>query len=452
MTALLFSLCALAVSLLLSFASGRYLSPLLRLPTVSVYLLCGVLCGRFGLALLDEPSLQLFSPLSQLALYYICFSAGAELSLGTLLPHLRRILLATGGAFAACFVGTGMLFSLVSEAGTGLLPAAIEQLSLPCRRTLGGLAASILVTFSPAVSLAVVRELHAKGPLTAVMLGVTMLGDVLALLAFAVVKSLAHAACDAAPAASEGLLHSLAAIAASTLAGAAVGFGVGAALRAPNHATVPVLLLLASAAAAISGAHLSSTLHAALQALEPMLLCLTAGCFAVNTAGGAATPQDAEAEPLEQGLSRALSTSAPLVFLYFFTLSGAQLDVATLGASAGLAVLFGAARAGCIAAGVWLSGWGGVLGVPAAEGREIATPLLTLSLITQAGLSVGLAGEVGRRFGGWGRALETCLGSVVLLNQFAGPFCATFALKRAGEARKEAAKEPMEGEALLAAA
>ena len=58
-----------------------------------------------------------------------------------------------------------------------------------------------------------------------------------------------------------------------------------------------------------------------------------------------------------------------------------------------------------------------------------------ISFITQAGVSLGLAGIVMRSFPEWGAALATTIVAIVAVNQLIGPIAFKFALGTVGEAR-----------------
>jgi hypothetical protein len=58
-----------------------------------------------------------------------------------------------------------------------------------------------------------------------------------------------------------------------------------------------------------------------------------------------------------------------------------------------------------------------------------------LSFVTQAGVSLGLAGIVVHRFPDWGAALATTIVAVIALNQIVGPIAFKYALEAVGEAR-----------------
>lgn len=57
-----------------------------------------------------------------------------------------------------------------------------------------------------------------------------------------------------------------------------------------------------------------------------------------------------------------------------------------------------------------------------------------LSLITQAGVSLGLAGEINFQFHDtWGPACATSIVAVIMLNQIAGPILCKLSIKKVGE-------------------
>ena len=480
------SAAGLGLSLGLSWLAGVF-APRLQVPRVTAHLLLGLLTGPRALGLLDAPSLRALSPLSHVAMGFICFSAGAELHLRALLPLWRRTLALTLCIFVATLTPLALAFQWASAPGAALLPPAVERLPLPCRSRLALLAGAILSTASPASAIAVVREARASGAFTTTMLGVTMLTDVLALMAFAIARTLAHAGCsDAAAAAAapeEGLPHAALALAASLAVGGAAGHALGqglALLRGPASAAsaagaagsrtrVAALYIAAFALLALLRARGASWLGAA-QGLEPLLVSMAAGAVAVNagpdsapamppplplasTAAAAAaapllpasastpTAVDAPAHlpphclpPLP--LPALLDALAPYLYLLFFTATGATLDFALLWACAGFAALFACLRAACIACGALAAAqgeascWGSSASAPPSA---IVAPL-TLALVTQAGLSMGLAEEVGRHFGGWGREAAGALVGVLLVNQACGPFLCSLALRVVGEA------------------
>lgn len=405
------------------------------IPKITIHLIIGVLCGPFVLSIIGPTlsDVKTLAPVSQICLSFICFAAGAELYLPTLRPLLTRILGSIGAITAVLFTST-LLATLAATSPTSsppLLPPSILSQALPCRVSISALAASISFSFSPASSLAVVREVKARGPATSTMLGIVMLADVGVLLAFALSKAFAEGYCvpgESVELRGDELGVAIALIFASIAVGGMIGAGLIGVLRWRAQGT-PLLVLGLGAliflgSTALEGFTYYSSAYEV--SFEPLLVCITAGCVAINGSGN----WDVFAHGLEE--------YGPSVFLPFFTLAGLSLDLSTLATTAGYAFSFFFLRAvGLVVA---------MVGVAVAFNSSIRTAaLVAASLVTQAGVSLGLAGEVGRIFPGWGKAAETAIIGVVLVGQALGPLLCAWALQVSGEAGKGAV-EGGEGE------
>jgi hypothetical protein len=80
---------------------------------------------------------------------------------------------------------------------------------------------------------------------------------------------------------------------------------------------------------------------------------------------------------------------------------------------------------------IWLGAYlGGSLSGDPSRMRRMSG----LGFITQAGVSLGLAGIVVRSFPEWGGALSTLIVAIVALNQIIGPIAFKYALGQVGEA------------------
>jgi Kef-type K+ transport system membrane component KefB len=150
--------------------------------------------------------------------------------------------------------------------------------------------------------------------------------------------------------------------------------------------------------------------------LEPMLICLTAGFWVQNFSRGGA--------PLMEKIDR---SSLP-IYVIFFSLTGAALNIGALRQTWLVALLLVAVRSALI----WL---GAFLGASLSGDPSRFRQLSGLSFITQAGVSLGLAGIVMRRFPEWGAALATVIVAVIAINQIIGPVAFKLALGAVGEAR-----------------
>jgi hypothetical protein len=150
--------------------------------------------------------------------------------------------------------------------------------------------------------------------------------------------------------------------------------------------------------------------------LEPMLICVTAGFWVRNFSR-------------DGGLfMESIDRSSLPIYVIFFSLTGAALNIGALSQTWLSAVLLVIVRSLLIWLGAYLGGSSS--GDPSRFRR-----MSGCAFITQAGVSLGLAGIVMRSFPEWGAALSTTIVAVVALNQIIGPIAFKFALGAVGEAR-----------------
>jgi Kef-type K+ transport system membrane component KefB len=116
------------------------------------------------------------------------------------------------------------------------------------------------------------------------------------------------------------------------------------------------------------------------------------------------------------------------IYVIFFSLTGAALDITALKETWLIAVMMATVRFVL----VWL---GAYLGTSLSGDPPLFRRMAGLSFITQAGVSLGLAGIVMSRFPDWGAALATTIVAIIALDQLIGPIAFKFALSAVGEAR-----------------
>jgi hypothetical protein len=113
----------------------------------------------------------------------------------------------------------------------------------------------------------------------------------------------------------------------------------------------------------------------------------------------------------------------------FFTLVGVQLNLPILAQSIAFGILVFLCRGLCIIAGTYTGGH--IAGLDQDKKKK-----LWMTMLAQAGVSLGLASEVAVKFPEWGGKFQTMCISVVLINQFVGPVLCKIALRGFGEAGK----------------
>ena len=387
--------------LLVGFLLGEILAPY-GLPRVTGYLLAGMATGPSALGLVDEEVVAHLGLIDELALALIAFTAGAELKVDRLRARIGCIALTTGIQSLVVFVGATAVAWLASP----LFPFA-AGLSGGERVGVAAVFGLIATATSPATTVAVIVESRARGSLTDTILGTVMLKDIVVLVGWSVLLSFVGPA-FASGGASEAprLLVVLAEVLVSLPVGALIGGGMILYLR--HVARDLVVFVLAAGFLLIS---LSHAFH-----LDSLLVAMAAGFTVSNLSN--------RARVFIAGLERA---SGP-VFLVFFCLAGASLDLHVLLRSAHLVAILVAARL--------LFTWAGTgLGVLAARDEAKVRRHAWTGFIGQAGLSLGLAAVIRGGFGPLGTPIADLVVGGIVVNQILGPILFRRALLRSGEGR-----------------
>ncbi len=173
-------------SLSIALFAGLMLSrvaKMCKLPAVTAYLIAGVLLGPFclgafhvnGLGFVSMENLDSLSLISDVALGFIAFSIGNEFRLSQLKTIGRQATVI--GIVQAVFTTL-----VVDAALVGLHFLIPHKLSLEAAIVLGAVASAT----APAATLMVVRQYKAKGPLTDTLLPVVALDDAVGLVLFSV--------------------------------------------------------------------------------------------------------------------------------------------------------------------------------------------------------------------------------------------------------------------------
>jgi Trk K+ transport system NAD-binding subunit/Kef-type K+ transport system membrane component KefB len=403
---------AFGVACLAAYQVGIWFSAI-GLPKITGYLAVGALIGTFGIDLIPTSAATDLRFIDELSLGVIAFVAGSELYLPQIRSRLRTISFMSGGIIVSGLILLGTAVFVLS----GMVDLG-RSFSTEERLTVAILGAVVLLALSPPSTIAVIKEVRARGPFTSTILSVTVVMDVVVIILFAVASGLAVAVLTDA-----GLnLASLGVIALDIAIAIALGFivgkGLGWALSQawPRLVKIAIILLLGigifSAAAAIdawTAENFAFEIY-----IEPLLLAMVAGFVVTNT-----TPQRDQFESL-------LHDIGPIVYVAFFTLTGLSLKLDVLLQLLPFAVALFVVR--IIAIGIGASS-----GAAAARADRVLVTTGWTALLTQAGIALGLAREAAVQFPELGASFSTLIISVVVLNEIFGPLALKASLNRAGE-------------------
>jgi Kef-type K+ transport system membrane component KefB len=389
----------------------------LQVPRITGYLVLGLIAGPHALALETARDAELLRLFEDLALGLIALTAGGEFRLKAIRRHLRTLLAITAAHTIGilCLVA-GVLWCLLFFVPF-LGPVSPSEMLVGV-----GLLGVIAVAVSPATTIAVITDLRARGEMVETVLGVTILKDLVIIVLFTVVSGLAVASIGGGSFDFALLGHVALEIGASLTTGCILGAVLGLYLLKVGRLAPLTVVLLALASAELGrGAW-----------FEHLLVCMAAGFAARNLF------------PLVAGhFLDALEQSSTPIYIIFFALVGAGLDLGIFRAVWLPAMIYVVVRLGAI----WVNtrfpalivgcgpdmvrwGWKG--------------------FVAQAGLSLGLAARIQRELPGIGETVATIVVAAVVLNQLAGPVLWERAIIAAGEGGKKKTGRPGGRPALVA--
>ena len=345
-------LLSLGVLILAGYVFGR-LCQLLRLPTITGYIVAGLVVSDSVAGIVDHHTVASLAPITEVALSFIAITIGGEFHFAKLRRTGGKILAITlfEAIFAAVMVSTVLGFLL--------LPFSYALL-------LGAIAAAT----APAATVVIVRDLRARGEFVDYLFGVVAFDDAVSVLLFSigfavVTPLLMGGATDGA-----GILvafgHGVAEIGLSALAGVVSGLviHVVAGRRRPDNEVLLITL----------GVLFAATAGVLLLGLSALIAHMCTGVVLVNLAAR------------NRRVFSALEPITAPVFALFFILAGAELDLSVVGQ--GLVVVLGlvylAARFAGKMAGVTVGSL--VVRAPANVRRYLG-----FCLFPQAGVAIGLA-------------------------------------------------------------
>ena len=386
-------LLALSIAMAVGLLMSRFIR-LIHLPNVTAYLIAGLLVGPYVLNVLSPELNSELAIISDVALGFIAYSIGSEFKLTYLKEIGVKPMVIT--LFEGC---TASLFVF--------LTLLVMGQPLPLCLALGAIAAAT----APAATLMVVRQYKANGPVTKMLLPVVAMDDALGLMLYAIMMAIARTIeRGTALTVTTLLLKPLGEILGSLALGVALGLVLVYVLRFFHSRGNKLALTIMMVFAAVG---LSS-----MWGLSSLLVCMMLGATMVNLCSQSNVM-------LEQ-----CDRFTPPLFLLFFVLSGANLDLSVLPTVGMVGVAYVLARA----LGKSL---GGTMGAVVEKCDPNIVKYLGLTLIPQAGVAIGMARMSMTALPEYGAVINAVVLSGTLIYELTGPVITKIALTRAGEIKSE---------------
>ncbi len=406
------------ISVALCLVAGLLLSRLakrLNLPAVTAYLIAGLLLGPYCIGALNIPyvgfhtleeagALDLFS---EAALGFIAFSIGNEFRLDALRNTGRQAV--TVGILQA-------VFTTVAVDGALLLLHFIAPglISIPAAITLGAIAAAT----APAATLMVVRQYKAEGPLTRLLLLVVALDDAVGLLLFAASFGVATAIESGTLSLITVLVEPLIEIALSLLLGAVAGWALSFLERFFHSRSKRLSLTVAFVLLVVGISMLQTEIGGVKIGFSLLLVCMMTGTVFCNICDFS-----------EELMDRLDRWTGPL-FVLFFVLSGAELDLGVIAKPAVL--LVGGVYILARSLGKYFGAYGSCA---LSRCSPVVRRQLGITLLPQAGVALGMA-LTARQLAD-GEIVRNVVLFSVLVYELIGPALTKRALTAAGEIKRE---------------
>ena len=363
-----------------------------KLPNVTGYLVGGLIIGPYLLKLIPKDVVGQMGIISEAALGFIAFSIGSEFSL----KHLKQL--------GSGIITLTIVQALVTFAAVVVAVALVFGRSIEAALVIG----AIGVATAPAATLLVIRQYNAKGPVVDTLIPVVAIDDAVGIIVFGLCMTLAKA--KHFPSENVSLLMSIInpvweiilALLIGTVLGIVLSFVAG---KIKNEEE----LLGITIGVVLSGVALASKLN-----VSSLLLCMTIGAVLINLVTG--SPK----------VFKLVDRFTPPIYVLFFTLSGADLDLNIL------------RNVGLIGIGYIISRSigkisGAYVGAKIIKSPPVVQKYLGITLLPQAGVAIGLSLVAQKVLPEFGASIRTIVLFSTLIYELLGPVLTKIALVKAGE-------------------
>lgn len=387
-------LLALSIAMAMGLLMSRFIK-LIHLPDVTGYLIAGLLVGPYVLGVMTPELNNSLAIVSNVALGFIAYSIGSEFKIS----YLKEI----GIKPIVITIFEGCVASLLV-----FLTLFLTGQDMPLCLALGAIAAAT----APAATLMVVRQYKANGPVTKMLLPVVAMDDALGLMLYAIMMAVARTLVD-------GSALSVMTLLVEPLLQIIFSLGLGVALGFLLTLVIPFFhsrgkKLALSIMMVFCAVGLSEVLD-----LSSLLVCMMVGATMINLSH----QSDSMLEQVDR--------FTPPLFLLFFVLSGANLNLSVLPTVGVVGVCYVLARA----AGKVL---GATIGAITQRCDKNIIRYLGFTLIPQAGVAIGMARMSMTALPEYADIINAVVLSGTLIYELCGPVITKIALTKAGEIKSAA--------------
>lgn len=320
---------------------------IIKLPNVTGYLIAGLIIGPSLLGIIPHDIIFSLGIIPEIALGFIAFTIGTEFKAS----YFKKVGIAP--VIIAICEGLGAVVFIFI--GLMLLGEPLE-FSL--------VLASIGAATAPAATLMVVRQYRAKGPLTETLMSVVAIDDAVAIICFGFCMAIAKSLLNPSTNLTMSILTPILEIVYALIIGLVLGLLLTFALKwfsnKGNRLSVVIAIIFMAVA-------LASLVNA-----SALLTCMALGMTWINLCG----------KP--QPVVDLVDYVTPPIFIMFFVISGAELNLSSITSVGIIGVVYIVVRVLGKLFGSWF-------GCKIAKSDPVVTKYLGWTLIPQAGVAIGLS-------------------------------------------------------------
>ena len=405
----------ISTALIAGMLMTRVVKPL-KLPAVTAYLVAGILIGPYvlgqlgieGLGFTSIDSVKALGLISDVALGFIAFDIGNEFRLSS----LRK----TGKAATVIAFTQALTATLFVDVVLVLLSLVLgDKFPMPAAITLGAIATAT----APAATLMVVRQYHAKGKLTDILLPIVALDDAIGLVVFAVSFGIAKALVNGQISLLHILLEPVLEVLLSLVMGAIMGAILTICQRWFKSMAHRLIIVLTFVFVTTALSMLEFDVFGVKVAFSSLLVCMMLGTIFCNLC-----------EDSEEIMSRTEGWTETL-YVVFFVLSGAELELGVFAdlAIVGVGILYIFSRS----AGKYM---GAYYGAAAMKCDRSIRDYLGVTLLPQAGVALGMSVQA-EVLPGCGKLVRNITLFAILVYELVGPMLTKTVLIKAGDISQE---------------
>jgi len=382
---------------------GGVVAKRLKFPRVTGYIIIGVLLSPSVLNLVPRATIESLDIITYVALGIIAYSIGGSLRLESLRKLGRSIAWITPFQSLGAWLIVTLVIAFLAPLILTIPNATFYQTYFPMAFIIGAIACAT----APALTLAVVHEYKAKGPLTTTLLAVVALDDAIAVIAFAIAVGIAQ------PLVNGGAISGYQMFGVPFLE-IAQSIGIGAAFAfaliyiARLVKTRPLLLVV------VLGVIVLCVGVTNLLGISLIMANMVVGFIVANRV------KRGDPFIVIEGIE-------DVVFAIFFVLAGMHFDASVMKIAGILAVLIFAFRF----IGKY---FGTVIGARISQAEDVVKKYLGFALVPQAGVAIGLALLARSAFPTFGAVILNAVLASVIINELVAPPLTRYAIFKAGEA------------------